>query len=160
MSNFERAFDLLIGNEGGYVNNPKDPGGETNWGVTKRIATRYGYQGDMKQLPKSTAMQIAEACYWTPYQCDQLPFAIAFQLFDGVYNGGPAVKWLQQAVGVAADGSIGPKTIAAVRGSDSWKVIALYNSYRLSYYVSLRNMEFINGWCNRVASNLQKGDLT
>lgn len=159
MTNFERAFDLLLGNEGGYVNNPSDPGGETMYGVTKRVAVRYGYNGNMKDLPKSLAYQIAQSCYWNPYNLDQLPFAIAFQVFDTIYNGGPAIKWLQKAVGVTPDGDLGPQTIAAVRGSDGWKVIAIFNSYRLSYYVSLKNSAFINGWVNRVAANLLKGDL-
>ena len=58
MSNFDKAFDLLIGNEGGYVNNPADPGGETNCGITRAVAVDNGYTGNMKSMPKETAKQI------------------------------------------------------------------------------------------------------
>ena len=58
MSDFDKAFELLIGNEGGYVNNQKDPGGETNWGITKTVAVANGYAGDMRTMPKETAKGI------------------------------------------------------------------------------------------------------
>ena len=64
MNSFDRAFDLLIGNEGGYVNNPKDPGGETNWGITKTVAVANGYTGDMRTMPKETAKCIYKKMYW------------------------------------------------------------------------------------------------
>ena len=73
MSDFDKAFDLLIGNEGGYVNNPKDPGGETNWGITKAVAVANGYAGDMRTMPKETAKSIYKKMYWDKLQCDQLP---------------------------------------------------------------------------------------
>ena len=58
--NFNWAFDLLMGHEGGYSNNPKDPGGETMWGITARVARAWGYSGPMKSLPRETAKQIAK----------------------------------------------------------------------------------------------------
>ena len=58
MSNFDNAFNLLIGNEGGYVNNSADPGGETNWGITQAVAVDNGYSGSMKLMQKETAKQI------------------------------------------------------------------------------------------------------
>lgn len=160
MSAFDVAFANLLGNEGGYVNNPADPGGETNWGITKRVAERWGYKGDMKSLPQATAAGIAKACYWDPYQCDQLPVAIAFQVMDAAYNGGHPAQWLQQSLGVTADGSIGAQTIAAARGCNVWQVIACFNSWRLSYYTSLGTFgTFGKGWTNRVAANLKKGSM-
>ena len=64
MKDFNEAFDALIGNEGGYSNNAADPGGETMWGITKRVAVASGYMGQMKDLPRETAKQIAKKNYW------------------------------------------------------------------------------------------------
>lgn len=159
MSNFDTCFSLLMGNEGGYVNNPADPGGETMWGITKRVAVRWGYQGAMQDLPQDTAKSIAKSCYWDPLNLDQLPLAIAFQCFDVNYNGGFAAKWLQASLGLIQDGVIGPQTIAAARMSNQWQVVALFNAQRLRYYTGLKNPTFMNGWANRVAGNLEKGGL-
>lgn len=157
IQNFDDAFTLLIGNEGGYVNNPADPGGETMWGVTARVARKWGYKGAMKDLPLSSAKQIAKTEYWDPYQCDQLPPEIAFQVFDTAYNGGHAAQWLQKAVGVDPDGSIGAKTIAAVRATEQHVVIMRFDAYRLQYLAGLRNPTFASGWMNRIAKNLLEG---
>ena len=161
MSVFDNVFAETLAIEGGYVNNPADPGGETMWGITKRIAQVNGYMGDMKQLSQAQASAIAKKCYWDPFQCDQLPPAIAYQVFDVAYNGGQAAKWLQQALGVTADGVIGAQTIAAARAADTWKVIAIFNSLRLQYYTSLGSTwpTFGKGWTRRVAANLMKGDF-
>lgn len=64
MSTFDDAFTALIGNEGGYSFNPADPGGETMWGVTARVARGNGYPGAMKARPLSAAKQIAKTAYW------------------------------------------------------------------------------------------------
>jgi len=72
MSDFDKAFDLLIGNEGGYVNNPSDPGGETNWGITRAVAVDNGYTGSIKLMPKETAKGIYKKMYWDRLRCDQL----------------------------------------------------------------------------------------
>lgn len=161
MSVFDSVFASTLAIEGGYSNNPADPGGETMWGVTKRVAVANGYVGPMASMPQSVASTIAKKVYWDPYQCDQLPPAISLQVFDVAYNGGAAGKWLQQALGVTADGVIGAQTIAAARAANPWKVVALFNSYRLEYYTSLGNTwpTFGKGWTRRVAANLTKGDF-
>jgi lysozyme family protein len=157
MSNFDDAFVALIGNEGGYSNNPADPGGETMWGITARIAHGWGYTGDMKDLPLDTAKAIAKKFYWDPYQCDQFDPRVGFQVFDAAYNGGKPAQWLQQAAGVTADGVIGAITTAAVRGADPLKIVILFNASRLLYYTSLGTFEtFGKGWANRIAGNLRR----
>lgn len=157
MSAFDDAFTALIGNEGGYSFNPADPGGETMWGVTARVARGYGYMGDMKDLPLDTARAIAKKFYWDPYQCDQFDPRIGFQVFDAAYNGGHPAQWLQQAAGVTADGVIGSITVAAVRAADPMKLIILFNASRLLYYTSLVAFEsFGKGWANRIAGNLRR----
>lgn len=160
MSAFDVAFANLLGNEGGYSNNPADPGGETNHGVTEKVARKWGYTGRMIDLPVATAGMIAKSEYWDPYSCDQLPLPIAFQVFDTAYNGGFPAKWLQQALGVTADGNIGAQTIAAARGCNVWQAVACFNSWRLSYYTSLGTWgTFGKGWTNRIAANLKKGSM-
>lgn len=158
MSNFDKAFELLIGNEGGYVNNPKDPGGETNWGITKAVAVANGYAGDMRTMPKETAKSIYKKMYWDKLQCDQLPFVVAFQLFDAGVNHGnsQAVKFLQRALSVVDDGVIGAKTIAATNSLDDLQIVMLFNAERIEFYSSLKTFStFGKGWVRRVASNLK-----
>jgi lysozyme family protein len=158
VSSFDDAFAALLGNEGGYVNNPADPGGATRWGVTERVARAHGYTGDMQDFPLEQAKQIAKGCYWDPYQCDQFDPRIAFQVFDAAYNGGRPAQWLQQAAGATADGVIGAQTIAAVRAADPMKVIMRFDAYRLQYLGNLSTWpQFGHGWANRIANNLIRG---
>lgn len=158
MGNFDKAFDLLIGNEGGYVNNPADPGGETNWGITRAVAVDNGYDGSMKLMQKETAKQIYKKMYWGKLQCDQLPFIVAFQLFDAGVNHGnsQAVKFLQRALSVVDDGVIGAKTIAATNALDDLQIVMLFNAERIEFYTALKTFStFGKGWIRRVASNLK-----
>ena len=158
MSDFDKAFELLIGNEGGYVNNPADPGGETNWGITRAVAIDNGYTGNMKSMPKETAKQIYKKMYWEKLQCDQLSFVVAFQLFDAGVNHGnsQAVKFLQRALSVVDDGVIGAKTIATTNSLDDLQIVMLFNAERIEFYSSLKTFStFGKGWVRRVASNLK-----
>ena len=158
MSNFDKAFDLLIANEGGYVNNPKDPGGETNCGITKTVAAANGYAGDMRTMPKETAKGIYKKMYWDKLQCDQFPFVVAFQLFDAGVNHGnsQAVKFLQRALSVVDDGVIGAKTIAAVSKLEDLQIVLLFNVERINFYTNLKTFStFGKGWIRRIASNLK-----
>ena len=155
---FSPLFDRLMKHEGGYVNHPNDPGGETNWGVTKRVAREYGYYGDMRQLPKSTANQIAEKLYWNAIHGDKLDKSVAWQVMDAAYNHGNrnAIRMLQRAVGVSDDGIIGNITLSAVNNMDKNDVILRFNAERLEFYTKLRTFgSFGRGWANRVAGNLR-----
>jgi lysozyme family protein len=158
MSSFDQAFTALMGNEGGYCNNPADPGQETMWGVTERVARAWGYTGAMIDLPQNTAKQIAKSQYWDVYQCDQFDPRIAFAVFDAAYNGGAPAKWLQQAAGATPDGVIGAQTVAAVRSADPLKIIMRFTAYRLKYLGNLKIWPvFGRGWSNRIADNLILG---
>ncbi|MGU3629829.1 glycoside hydrolase family 108 protein [Comamonas sp. C24C] len=153
---FEKAFDRLIGHEGGYSFHPSDPGGETMWGVTARVARANGYTAAMKDLPRETAKAIYRKLYWDAVKADQLPDAVRFDVFDGAVNSGVAqsAKWLQRAASVADDGVIGPITIAAATAAGP-TVAAKYNGYRLSFMADLPTWSaFGRGWARRVASNL------
>lgn len=158
MSAFDDAFDALMGNEGGYVNNPADPGGETMWGITFRVARENGYNGTMRMLPRATAKLIAKKRYWDPVRCDELDPRLAFHVFDTAYNGGHPIQWLQQAVGVAPDGIFGPATLEELNHNDPLKVMMRFNAYRLIYLGNLKTWPvFGHGWANRIAANLLKG---
>lgn len=154
-SAYDNAFTTLMGNEGGYVNNPADPGGETMYGITQRVAKANGYMGAMKDLPLATAKAIAKKCYWDVTRCDELDPRVAFQMFDITYNGGHAVQWLQKAVGATPDGILGNATITAANASEPLLVVMRLSAQRLLYYTSLTAWStFGKGWATRVANNL------
>lgn len=155
MRTFDDAFKILMNSEGGYSNNRDDPGRETMYGVTCKVARANGYKGSMVDLPLEFAKKIAKDSYWDKYKCSEFDFSIAFNIFDTAYNGGYPIKWLQLAVGVNADGIIGPATIDAVRKANASTVVAKFNAYRLQYYMSLKTWGvFGKGWTNRVANNM------
>lgn len=156
---FDEAFERLIGHEGGYVDHPSDPGGETNHGVTARVARAHGYQGDMRDLPLETAKAIARGEYWDAVKADALPAAVRFDVFDAAYNSGvtQASKWLQRAAGAADDGKIGPQTIAAANTFDGYRLLARFNGHRLQFFTDLGTWpQFGKGWSRRVANNLKE----
>lgn len=160
MSAFDRAFDELMASEGGYSNRDAaaDPGKKTMYGVTEKVARAWGYKGEMYLLPLATAKQIAKNEYWDRCSCDQLPELIAFQVFDTAYNGGYAIKWLQECVGTKPDGIIGARTVAAARAADPWKVVAQFNAKRMQYLTNLNNWpQNARGWTRRIARNMTYG---
>jgi lysozyme family protein len=157
VSAFEAAFAALMNNEGGYSNNPADPGGETMWGITAAVARRHGYTSAMRDLPQATAAVIAHAEYWVPAGCDKLGTRLAGQVFDGAYNSGvgQSVRWLQQAADSVVDGAFGPKTAQACNALGEDTLIARYNAYRLRFLTQLSTWPtFGRGWANRIATNL------
>lgn len=155
---FDEAFDRLLGHEGGYANDSRDPGGETMWGVTARVASANGFRGDMRDLPREKAKQIYRNLYWMPIKADALPEHIRFDVFDAAVNSGPeqAAKWLQRVVGAMPDGAIGPKTLQAVAAADPL-IGARFNGVRLQFMTDQPTWgAFGRGWARRVASNLQR----
>jgi lysozyme family protein len=155
---FDTAFDRLLGFEGGYSNNPADPGGETMWGVTRRVALQEGYSGDMHFLPRDTAKAIYRKRYWNAVQADSLPDAVRYDLFDAAVNSGvaQAVKWLQRALDIGEDGVMGPHTIAAAQNADGLRVAVRMNAVRLDFMTSLPTWgSFGRGWARRIAANLE-----
>jgi lysozyme family protein len=152
---FDEAFQALIGNEGGYVWNPADPGGETKFGISKRACPGE----DIKNLTLERAKPIYLRDYWGPAGCDSVPDAIRFDLFDMAVDSGikAAVKTLQTAAGCAADGVLGPKTLQALGVLAGPKLEARFNGARLQFMTSLGTWStFGRGWANRIANNLLK----
>ena len=158
MNVFDTIFERLMQHEGGYINHPNDPGGETMYGVTKRVAVAHGYTGAMRNLPKETAQKIADKSYWQAIHGDELPRAVAWQVVDAAYNHGnrQAIKFLQRAVGASADGVIGPRTLAAVKAMDANDIVFIFNAERLDFYTKLGTwLTFGRGWSRRIAGNLR-----
>lgn len=150
---FDEAFAALIGNEGGYVWNPADPGGETRYGISKRAYPNE----DIKNLTLERAKAIYLADYWRRADCDSLPADVRFDVFDMAVNSGvgAAIKCLQSAAGVTADGVIGPKTLSAVAAMDGARLSARFNGARLDLMASLPTWTaFGKGWARRIAYNL------
>lgn len=154
---FDEAFDILIGHEGMYSDHPNDPGGQTMWGVTARVARKDGYRGDMRDLPRERAKAIYRRLYWDTVRADELPASVRFDVFDGAVNSGPArsIEWLQEACGAVVDGKLGPKTLAAAHAADTG-LPARFNGHRLQFMTDLPTWgHFGKGWARRIASNLR-----
>ena len=156
MAEFDPVFEKLIEHEGGYSNHPDDPGGETMYGVTARVARAYGYQGPMKELPKPVAKNIAKQMYWDALGCDEYPQSIAARLFDTLYNGGKPVLWAQQALGIKADGKLGQITRAAIKNAEPLAFSLRFLAFRLIYLTRLSNWpSFSRGWSARIADHMR-----
>ena len=156
--NFDNAFTRLLGHEGGYSFNPADPGGETMWGVTAAVARVNGYAGAMRDLPQDTAKEIYRARYWDAIRADELPDSVRFDAFDAAVNSGvrTAIMWLQASAGVAVDGALGPKTLAAVNAAGPMAA-ARFNGARLDAMTNMSEWPtFSRGWARRVAANLMQ----
>lgn len=111
MGQFEEILEFTLKEEGGYVNDPADPGGETNFGISKRSYPDL----DIKNLTRSMAVDIYKRDYWVAPHFNLLPRSWAFACFDtGVNAGqGSATKFLQEVLGIKVDGIVGPRTTGA-----------------------------------------------
>ena len=155
---FQTAFDLLITHEGGFSNHPDDPGAATMYGVTEVVARAEGYTGAMRDLPLDFAKQVYRKRYWDVCRCDQMPDVLRYPLFDAAVNSGPgqAIKWLQSAVGVKADGAIGPVTQQAVNMAAPQPTRQKMIGNRLRFMTQLANWpSFSKGWARRIAAILE-----
>ena len=151
--NFDQAFTKLLGVEGGYTCNPADPGGETNWGISKRSYPDV----DIKALTQEQAKSIYMHDYWQPLQLELLPVEVRYDLFDAAVNSGnlQAVKFLQKAAGVIDDGIIGTITLDACGNIPGYVLSARFNGHRLQFMSALPAWStFSRGWANRIAKNL------
>ena len=164
MSKFKEALEVILHHEGGYVNHPKDPGGETNLGVTKRVYEEWGGTKSMKDLTPEDVEPIYKKNYWDKVKGDELPEALALCVFDFGVNAGPgrAAKYLQSLVGaLPIDGGIGPMTLAAVdKYIDKFSVelaVERYQEARQKYYEELSTFDtFGRGWTRRVEEVTEK----
>ena len=177
----KRVIDNIIEVEGGYVNDPSDSGGETNYGITKRAARKYGYKGSMKDLPRSLAFEIYEKRYWDSMWLDEVQKIVSEkvvkELADTAVNMGVSIasEFLQRSLNVLnnrgqdysdlkVDGHIGVKTLNALkvfmskRGTEGESVLyRMLNCLQGAFYITLaerreKDEKFIFGWFkNRVS---------
>ena len=156
--NFDTAFALLLDHEGDFSDHAADPGGKTRFGITEAVARQAGYTGDMRELPVDLAKRIYLERYWRPVRADDLPPGVRYIVFDGAVNSGPAQSalWLQRALGVTADGVIGPRTLAAAYAKDAQQLKTAILAQRLRFMTSLTNWPaFSRGWARRIADLME-----
>jgi lysozyme family protein len=152
--NFDQAFDRLFGNEGGYVDNPADPGGETNFGISKRSYPDV----DIKNLTRDGAKAIYLRDFWQPLDADHLDGGVIFQVFDFAVNSGiqTAIRKLQKAIGVADDGHFGEISQSTLHTMPVSDVIFRFVAERLDFWASLSTWgEFGRGWARRARDDLR-----
>ncbi len=154
--NFDIAFDRVIGHEGGYVNHPNDPGGETNWGISKRSYPHL----DIRNLTKLDAKAVYKRDFWDRIHGDKMPDGVAFQVFDFAVNSGieTAVRKLQKAIGVADDGIWGDVSQTVLNEMTESDIIMRFVAERLDFWRRLSTWStFGNGWAGRAATDLRYG---
>ncbi|MDH4319877.1 MAG: N-acetylmuramidase [Desulfobulbaceae bacterium] len=164
MAEFEKAFKALIGVEGGYVNDPADPGGETKYGISKRSYPSL----NIAALTITQAMGIYKRDFWDKARLDEIvDQAIAEEVFDSMVNIGPKVmRWLQRAYNLTnwndgnrdlvVDGVIGSGTIAAInQASRPERILKTLNGLQFGHYVECvennpKLEKWFGGWLTRV----------
>lgn len=150
---FSKALAFVLEREGGYVNDPDDPGGETKFGISKRS---YPAE-DITNLTIARATFLYERDYWRPNKCSSFPEPLDMALLDAVVNQPPdiTIKQLQAALGVTRDGKIGKQTIgAALQAADDGqltRVIREFLRLRILRYARLATAsKYLGGWVDRV----------
>lgn len=157
-ANFDKALAAVLVHEGGYVNHPRDPGGATNKGVTQAVYDDWRQdhglpKRSVKELAQPEIMAIYKHLYWDRVKGDDLPAGVDYAVFDFAVNSGVsrAARYLQEAAGVAADGQIGPVTLAAVKAVPAQDMVAKLCDARMAFLKRLSTFDtFGKGWSRRV----------
>lgn len=165
IDNFSRCFELTMGIEGGFTDDPRDPGnwtgGKRNKGTLK--GTKFGISAasyphlDIKNLTLQDAKNIYKADYWDAVRGDEMPKGLDFILWDIAVNHGPhdAKVWLQAAIGAASDGIIGPRTMKRLATKNVEDVIKEVCALRANNYARLKAVSvYGKGWYRRLTSTL------
>lgn len=158
-SRFDDAVEHVLLHEGGFVQHAGDPGGATKFGITRetlsRARGRPASVTDVRRLTRREAAAIYRRLYWDAVRADEIPPGLDLAVFDLAVNSGPsrAVTMLQASLGVAADGIVGPDTLAAARGADVPGAIRRLTRSRLGFLGRLATWPiFGRGWRRRVVS--------
>jgi lysozyme family protein len=155
--NFAACLAEVLKHEGGWADHPKDPGGATMKGIT--IGTYAQWKGrkvtkaELRAISDAEVAQIYRRNYWDKVRGDDLPAGLDLVAFDGAVNSGPArgARWLQQGLGVTADGKVGPVTIARAREVSARSAIEAALVARLAFMRSLKTWPtFGKGWQRRI----------
>lgn len=163
-TSFAPALAFTLQSEGGWSDDPDDPGGATNKGITFATFLKH-YPGasieDLKSISDTEVSTIYKAGYWDAVHGDDLPAGVDLSVFDFGVNAGPprAIEMLQRAAGVDDDGIIGPATLAAVKAIDPVELIRSLAKEQQTYYEGLSTFwKFGRGWTTRTAQR-QKAAL-
>jgi lysozyme family protein len=155
MDAFTKSVEFSLKWEGGYSNDPLDPGGETRYGISKRSYPEV----DIKKLTRLDALEIYRRDFWGKAKCNLMKYPLSMVHFDCAVNSGvhQAAVLLQRALGVADDGNIGPKTLAAIQQADADVLATLAIDEREHFYRALvqrtpQLSRFLAGWINRIES--------
>jgi lysozyme family protein len=159
--NYSRCLDNVFKHEGGYQNDPNDTGNwtgcekgkGTNKGTNRGISACSYPNENIKGMTEERAGEIYHDDFWEPILGDDLPAGVDLCTFDGSVNSGKSrgVKWLQQAVGVTADGIVGPITVDAARAADDHSTIDRMCDLRLDFLRGLSTWDLYGkGWTTRV----------
>ena len=161
--NFEHCLKMLLHHEGGFVNHPKDPGGMTNLGVTKKVYDawigRESTEAEMRALTPADVGPIYKKNYWDKVRGDDLPAGVDWAAFDWAVNSGAGrpAKAIQRIVGATQDGAIGPKTLQAVMDVEPEKIVEGVYDIRQKFYESLKTFDtFGRGWTRRNQETLDQ----
>ena len=158
IDNFEKSLEMVLHHEGGYVDHPKDPGGATNYGVTKKVYEVYlgreCTKDEVKDMPLKAVREIYKRKYWDKIRGDDLPAGLDWAVFDFAVNAGVsrAAKLLQGFLATPVDGVIGSGTLKAIDNYPTTikGVIETYTAQRSQFYKSLKNYDtFGKGWDRR-----------
>lgn len=156
-ANFDLCLREVLRHEGGWADHPSDPGGATMKGIT--IGTYAQWKGrkvtkaELRAISDAEVAAIYRRNYWDKVRGDDLPSGLDLVAFDAAVNSGPArgARWLQQALGVADDGKIGPATLARAHASYAPAVIERAVGFRLAFLKRLKTWPtFGKGWSRRV----------
>jgi hypothetical protein len=159
---YRTVLGFVLRWEGGFVDDPIDPGGRTNRGVTQKTYNAYRKskqlpEGDVKDITPDEVEEIYQRNYWLAAHCPELPAGLAVAQMDTAVNMGvgAAVRLLQRALGLKPDGHFGPKTRDAVRQSDPRRLLERYLELRRARYHHLVEKnpslkKFLKGWLNRL----------
>lgn len=168
MSLFQLAIPVVLRREGGYINNPSDPGGATDFGISLRWLKSQGLFGDVngdlvvdikdiQALTVDKAEEFYKVQWWDKYGFERVDVqAIATKLFDTAVNLGTpkAVRIAQEAAGAVADGILGPDSLRKLNSQPALPLLRQMQSLQANYYQSLANANpkldvFLKGWLNR-----------
>lgn len=161
--NWEMCFEMVLKHEGGFVNHPKDPGGMTNLGVTKKNWEAFLDQdvseSEMRALTPDMVKPFYKKNYWDKIRGDELPAGVDYAAYDLAVNSGTgrAAKYLQEIAGVPADGVIGPRSVEAIKKCDAESAVEAICTMRLDFLKGLGTFEtFGKGWTIRVNDVMAK----
>lgn len=154
---FAACIPIILMSEGGYSNNPNDPGGPTNLGITQRTLSAWlGHPAsvaDVQCLTQAQVEPIYQADFYNAAHCQQTPAGVDLMVFDEAVNQGVgrAIRTLQQALGVPADGSFGPVSLAAAQACQATPTIGRIFELRSAFYRSLSDFNIFGpGWISRI----------